>query len=143
MKKIIVSVIMLLLVVSMSTVVFAGSDMQSSTHTVYFGSGLTDVFSTASCTISVDSSYVNISNYTSTPYDYDVIMYEMELMKYENGSWTVKRTYSATAYNTDYLYGSRRVYVSAGSYKLRTYHYIYSPGDEDDTYTYTQSVTVP
>lgn len=139
-KTLICMLVMLLVSVSSTN---ATADRQFSESTSYFGTGLSDSIVTATCSITAGSDIVLISCSTSASEIYDVMSYDMELLRWNGSQWTNVSVYSNQKNFVQYLFGSKTVTVASGLYKLRTYHYICLGGNDDDTYTTTQSVTVP
>ncbi len=144
MKKFFVAGITAALVLMVfSSVTLADADRQFSDDISYFGSGLSDSIVTAYSSISAGSTTVSLTCYTSAGEIYDVMLYEMELQKLVNGQWNRVSLFYDSEYSTSSIYGSEIVSVTPGTYRVQTYHYIQMGFDEDDTYTTSQSVTVP
>ncbi|MBN1624329.1 MAG: hypothetical protein JW903_08160 [Clostridia bacterium] len=143
MKKIFVTLLAAALLMAIGTVAIADADRQFSEDISYFGAGLSDSIATAYSSISAGSSTVSLSCYTGAVEIYDVMLYEMELQKLVNGQWSRVCIFYDTMFNTSSISGSEIVSVTSGTYRVHTYHYIQWGLYEDDTYTTSQSVTVP
>lgn len=144
MKKLVIAGFAAVLVMMVfSSFAIADADRQFSDDTSYFGGGLSDSIATAYSSISAGSSTVSLSCYTSSSEICDVMLYEMELQKLVNGQWSRVSIFYDTEYSTSSISGNETVSVSSGTYRVHTYHYIQWGLYEDDTYTTSQSVTVP